>query len=61
MRPGQYLLYIGEGHGGCTADDGFFESTCDHQVLFDEAFNKVSKSFVQFVGLHDMPELYLKK
>jgi hypothetical protein len=60
MKPGQYLLYIGEGYGGCTANDGFFDATGAHQVTNDKDFNKVEKAFLQFNGLHDRPELYLK-
>lgn len=60
MRPGQYLLYIGEGPGGCTADDGFFEAVSGHQIHNNKEFNKVAKAFIQFSGLHDMPELYKK-
>lgn len=60
MKPGQYLLYIGEGEGGCTADSGFFDATGAYQITNDKDFNKVTKAFIQFNGLHDRPELYLK-
>jgi hypothetical protein len=60
MKPGQYLLYIGEGYGGCTADDSFFSATGAHQITNDKDFNKVEKAFLQFNGLHDRPELYKK-
>lgn len=61
MKPGQYMLYIGEAYGGCTADDSFFNAVAGHQITDDKVFNKIVKSFVQFSGLHDLPELYLKK
>ena len=60
MKPGQYLLYIGEGQGDCTANYEFFELTQDHRVD-DEKFRKVEDSFVRFAMLSDGPELYLKK
>jgi hypothetical protein len=34
---GDMLIYIGEGHGGCTADDDFFE-------LLDEGWNEIGES-----------------
>lgn len=60
MKPGQYLMYIGEGYGGCTADEGFFNAVSQHQVRDDKEFNEIAKAFVQFNGLHDLPELYKK-
>jgi hypothetical protein len=60
MKPGQYLLYIGEGKGGCTADSGFFHATGSYQITDDKDFNKVTNAFIRFRGLHDRPELYLK-
>jgi hypothetical protein len=60
MKPGQYMLYIGEGRGGCTADDEFFQLTDGKQIQDDEDFNKIDDAFVQFYGLHDRPELYQK-
>jgi hypothetical protein len=61
MKPGQYLLYIGEREGGCTANSEFFNLTRDCQIIDDEFFNAIENAFVQFEGLHDRPELYLKK
>lgn len=61
MKPGQYLLYIGEDYGGCTADSSFFNAVRGCEITNDENFNKVYDSFVQFNGLHDNPKLYLKK
>lgn len=60
MRSGQYMLYIGEGPGGCTADDSFFQAVHRHEITNNKEFNKVQKTFIQFRGLHDRPELYLK-
>jgi len=60
MRAGQYLLYIGEGEGGCTADDSFFEAVRNHEITNNKEFNLFKKEFIQFRGLYDRPELYLK-
>jgi len=60
MKPGQYLLYIGESYGGCTADDGFFNAVERYEIKNDKDFDKIAKSFIQFNGLHDRPELYKK-
>lgn len=45
--PGDLLVYIGEGHGGCCADDGFFK-------LLDEEWDEIgSRSLhVTFSGIH---------
>lgn len=61
MKPGQYLLYIGEDYGGCTADPSFFDAVQGCRIDNDKDFNKIVKSFVQFNGLHDRPELYQKR
>lgn len=60
MKPGQYLFYIGEDYGGCTADEGFHNAVESHRVD-DEEFNKITEAFLQFNGLHDVPVLYRKK
>lgn len=57
MKSGQYLLYIGEGEGGCTADDKFFELTREHQV--EDKWN-LQNDYFQFWGMHDWPTLYCK-
>lgn len=57
MKQGQYLLYIGEGYGGCTADDKF------HELV---EYNKIKDSwglqnnFISFYAIHDYPVLYRK-
>jgi len=62
MKPGNLLLYIGEGHGGCTANDEFFELAGPHEVSDEvEGFSAIQDSFVRFWGLHDRPILYRKK
>ena len=65
MRPGSYLLYIGEDRGGCTADDEFFDLVGEHEVTDDTYetgfLDKMKESFVTFWGIHDEPRLFLKK
>ena len=57
MRKGQYLLYIGEGHGGCTADADFHKAIGGHEV--DDKWS-LSENFVSFWGIHDRPMVYKK-
>jgi len=56
MKPGQYLLYIGESHGGCTGSDEFHENIYKHEIKIPN----VDKNFVSFWGVHDRPYLYRK-
>lgn len=35
IKPGQLLLYYGEGKGGCTADDGFFDFTYQAMHVYE--------------------------
>ena len=54
MEVGTYLIYIGEGHGGCTGDDNFFESLySDFEEIDDIAIP-------QWSGLHDYCTVYKK-
>lgn len=52
----QYLIYVGEGRGGCTADDDFFE-------ILDEKFEKSGKydMLSRFDGIYDNFYGYRKK
>lgn len=61
LKPGQTLLYQGEGIGGCTADNSFFD------IVFGDNWQrdfKTSQSFndnhVQFPGIHDFWYLFTK-
>lgn len=50
-----YVLYIGEGHGGCTADDGF------HKLL-DKDFEEAEYVEIpQFFGIHDSLQIYRRR
>lgn len=61
MKPGQVLIFEGEGPGGCTADDAFFD-------LFDSEFTERSlQSKVlnlhhkMFDGIHDQWSVLVKR
>jgi hypothetical protein len=55
MKVGNYLYYIGEGYGGCTADDDF------HDLLYtDFVLQENTPSLPQFSGLHDEFFHYIK-
>ena len=57
MYPNQYLLYIGEEIGGCTANDKFFKKTNKYRVKYQ----KIEEHFKSFYGLHDHPILLKKR
>lgn len=50
INPIALVVYIGEGDGGCTADDEFFEH---FQDINDEEFEKSVSSFQSWWGIHD--------
>ena len=55
MAPEQKLVYIGEGWGGCNAEDSFFEE-------LEKNFDKVQEIDIQrFQGLNDYMHFYIKK
>lgn len=60
LCPGQYLLYIGEDKGGCTADNDFFGLIHGHEVVNDVTW-KMKQSFLSFDDFHDQPHLYRKR
>jgi hypothetical protein len=60
LRPGQYLLYIGEDKGGCTADNDFFGLIHGHEVVNNVTW-KMKQSFLSFDDFHDQPHLYRKR
>lgn len=45
------IIYIGEGYGGCTADDNF------HNHFYTEAYNDLHFSMPQLDGLHDYVQI----
>ena len=54
VRFGLPMIYIGEGDGGCCADDEFFALTTQ---IEDEAFDKVIDSYKPFRFIYDNPKL----
>lgn len=50
INPNVQIIYIGEGMGGCTADDDFHEH---FKEIDDEDFQKAVSGFQQWWGLHD--------
>lgn len=56
MKPGRYLIYVGEPIGGCTGDDNFFH-------LLNKDFKKIdTKAKVdKWFGIHDYVCVYQKK
>ena len=54
MKKDQYLLYIGESDGGCTADEEFFKLTEDKYV------KNIYFQLMNFEGVHDNCILYRK-
>lgn len=50
INPDTQIIYIGEGMGGCTADDDFHEH---FRGIEDEEFQKAVSGFQQWWGIHD--------
>lgn len=55
VNPKCRLIYIGEGYGGCTADDNFFDIAVEDDV---KGFYEAVKKFSSWWGIHDCPILY---
>lgn len=53
--PDAKFIYIGEGPGGCTADDKFFDTAIE---VYDDAFSKAVEDFQSWFGIHDRVILY---
>jgi hypothetical protein len=49
---GDTVIYVGEGRGGCTADDRF------HQLLHDEWQLEATVAIPQYLGLNDRLEVW---
>ncbi len=60
MRRGQYLVYQGEGSGGCTADERFFNELYANFQYFPRISSKLNDFHTQFDGIHDWWEIYRK-
>ena len=55
LHRGEYVAYVGEGWGGCTASDGFYEILEDRYDLIEEV------AIPQWYGLHDQLFIYQRK
>jgi len=54
VNPDCKMIYIGEGNGGCTADDSFHEAI---EMVNDVLFDNAVAGFQQWEGVHDHPML----
>jgi len=54
VNPNILLLYVGEGKGGCCADDDFFENV---KKVEDARFLQAVESYTTFWSIHDKPYL----
>jgi hypothetical protein len=54
-NPGSIVIYVGEGDGGCTADDNF------HNQLRDDFELIMDVAIPQFVGIHDDLTVWQRK
>lgn len=61
MAPGQTLIYIGEGYGGCTADDNFFDYMEKHSEVLELETNKFNESSFSWAGIHDRVQIFKMK
>ncbi len=54
VNPECIMIYIGEGSGGCTADDEFFDIV---EHVDNKSFDDAVKEYKQWWGIHDRPYL----
>ena len=54
VNPQCLMIVIGESHGGCTANDEFFDSIVEVE---DNAFNVAVKEYKRWWGIYDYPQL----
>lgn len=52
---GRHVVYVGEGPGGCTADDSFHDLLCQHFELVEEV------DIPQWPGIHDCLEVWRRR
>lgn len=50
INPECVIIYIGEGHGGCTADNDFYKSIIEVE---DKEFYEINGLYQQWMGIHD--------
>ena len=61
MNPGQKLIYIGEGSGGCTGNDEFFQILKYSATQEIDLSKKANKNFVSFPLIKDKVYIYTKE
>lgn len=53
MKPGQRLHYCGEGYGGCTASDSFFDLLDEKAVINEALTSLIRPNGLSWPGIHD--------
>lgn len=61
IKPGTNIWYLGEGLGGCCADDQFFESLDEKTIYLDVPSEKLNNDQQRFEGIHDYWSVYKKE
>ncbi len=61
MNIGQTLIYIGEGYGGCTADDNFFDLLAEKCEIQTAITDDIQKNSYSWPCIHDKVEVYTIK
>lgn len=60
MAKGQVLIFEGEGYGGCTGDDDFFNYLDDHFTPIKELDDELNEHHIRFHGVNDHWWVYAK-
>lgn len=61
LTKGQFLIYQGEGSGGCTADDNFHGIiNSDDFKCLDDISDNINDYHVKFDGIHDHWEIFVR-
>lgn len=58
LKPGQTLIYVGEGLGGCCAKDNFFELLEEKAILQEGATQLFESENLQWPHIHDEHYVY---
>jgi len=58
MTQGQILMYIGEGYGGCTANDDFYDKLENCASLLEKETSLYKPANLAWFGIHDRVKLY---
>lgn len=61
MVSGQYLVFNGEGYGGCTGNDEFFNILENDFVEIEPLTGELNDYHVRFGGIHDHWTIFRKK